>query len=183
MEKLYNRIDFHNGTTPALNDSNLNAMSKAIDDIDNRVRDIASDVITSIPTIETALVETERLAEEIETLALSVRPNADRAETAADRAEEAAKHATTTEVIVTPLITSGTHIADISVDGDITQLFCSGGGSGGASSYNELSDRPTLAGITIEGAHDLGYYGIASASALSELANIVGNANTLLEGV
>lgn len=183
MEKLYNRIDFHNGKTPALNEANLNAMSKGIDDIDTRVCNIASDIITSIPTIETALVETERLAEEIETLALSVRPNAERAESAAERAEEAAKHATTTEVIVTPLITSGTHIADISVDGDVTALYCSGGGGGGASSYNELSDRPTLGGLTIEGSHDLSYYGIASASALSDLADIVGNANALLEGV
>lgn len=183
MEKLYNRIDFKNGTTPALNDTNLNAMSKAIDDIDNRVCEIASDVITSIPTIETALVETERIASELEGLAETVRPNAEKAEQAADRAEEAAKHATTTEVIVTPYMTSGTHIADISVDGDVTPLYCSGGGSGGASSYNELSDRPSLGGLTIEGSHDLSYYGIASASALSDLANIVGNANTLLEGV
>ena len=182
MEKLYNRIDFHNNTTPALNDANLNAMSKAIDDIDNRVCDIASDVISSVPTIETAIIETERLAEEIETLAVSVRPNADRAEAAADRAEEAAKHATTTEVIVTPYITSGTHMADISVDGEVTALYCSGG-SGGASSYNELSDRPKLGGLTIEGSHDLAYYGIASAQALSDLADIVGTANAILEGV
>lgn len=183
MEKLYNRIDFHNGTVPALNDANLNAMSKAIDDIDNRVCGIASDVISSVPTIETAIIETERLAEEIETLAVSVRPNADRAESAAERAEEAAKHATTTEVIVTPYITSGTHIADISVNGKDTALYCSGGGSGGASSYNELSDRPTLGELTIEGSHDLAYYGIASAQALSDLADIVGTANAILEGV
>lgn len=41
MNKLYDRIDFRNGSVPALNESNLNAMSKAIDDIDTRVTTIA----------------------------------------------------------------------------------------------------------------------------------------------
>jgi len=42
MEKLYDRIDFQNDTTPALNETNLNAMSKAIDDIDNRLIKVAN---------------------------------------------------------------------------------------------------------------------------------------------
>lgn len=182
MEKLYNRIDFVNGQTPALNDSNLNAISKAIDDIDNRVCDIASDVIISVPVIETAIIKTERLAEEIDALAVLVKPNAEKAEAAADRAEEAAKHATTTEVIITPIITSGTHIADISVDGDTTALYCTSG-SGGASSYNDLSDRPQFGDIVIEGTHDLAYYDIASAQALSDLTAVVGTVNAILEEV
>ena len=42
MEKLYDRIDFHNDTTPALNETNLNAMSKGIDDIDDRLINVAN---------------------------------------------------------------------------------------------------------------------------------------------
>lgn len=42
MEKLYDRIDFHNNAAPALNESNLNAISKAIDDIDNRLIKVAN---------------------------------------------------------------------------------------------------------------------------------------------
>lgn len=61
MNKLYDRIDWNNNTTPALNESNLNAMSKAIDDIDDRVIEIAADVITTVP-------ELEELAEKLETL-------------------------------------------------------------------------------------------------------------------
>lgn len=41
MEKLYNRIDFHNDSVPALNESNLNAISKGLDDIDNRLIKVA----------------------------------------------------------------------------------------------------------------------------------------------
>lgn len=62
MEKLYNRIDFHNGTTPALNESNLNAMSKAIDDLDNRV--IKLPAVISEESVEIC-VEAAKRAEEV----------------------------------------------------------------------------------------------------------------------
>ena len=51
MNKLYDRIYWHNNTTPALNESNLNSMSKAIDDIDDRVIQIADDVVDDIADI------------------------------------------------------------------------------------------------------------------------------------
>lgn len=51
MEKLYDRIYWYNNTTPALNASNLNSMSKAIDDIDNRVIQIADEVVDDIADI------------------------------------------------------------------------------------------------------------------------------------
>lgn len=59
MNKLYDRIDFHNGTEPALNESNLNAMSKGIDDIDDRVVKLGTAVLETVP-------ELERIAEDIE---------------------------------------------------------------------------------------------------------------------
>ena len=37
LPKLFQRIFWHNDTTPAINEDNLNAMSKAIDDIDDRL--------------------------------------------------------------------------------------------------------------------------------------------------
>lgn len=61
MEKLYDRIYWHNNTTPALNETNLNAMSKAIDDIDDRVVGLAADVMEAVP-------EVRELVEEVETL-------------------------------------------------------------------------------------------------------------------
>lgn len=53
MVKLFNRIFFSNGTTPALNATNLNAMSKAIDDIDNRVIEIAASPDIRVGTVTT----------------------------------------------------------------------------------------------------------------------------------
>jgi len=52
MNKLYDRIYWYNNTTPALNQTNLNAMSKAIDDIDNRVIDLAADIMVAVPEIQ-----------------------------------------------------------------------------------------------------------------------------------
>lgn len=51
LSKLYTRIDFANGTTPALNQTNLNLMSKAIDDIDDRVISLAGSMLESITEI------------------------------------------------------------------------------------------------------------------------------------
>ncbi len=62
MNKLYDRIDWNNNTTPALNESNLNAMSKAIDDIDDRVIEIAADVTTAVPELEDMMEEVETLS-------------------------------------------------------------------------------------------------------------------------
>ena len=62
MNKLYDRIDFVNNTTPALNETNLNAMSKAIDDIDDRVIDIAGDVLVVVPEILDKYADIEALA-------------------------------------------------------------------------------------------------------------------------
>lgn len=63
MNKLYDRIDWNNNTTPALNESNLNAMSKAIDDIDDRVIDMGAAVYEVIPELEDILSHAEELEE------------------------------------------------------------------------------------------------------------------------
>lgn len=63
MDKLYDKIVFHNETSPALNETNLNAMSKAIDDIDNRVIDLGADVLEKVPEIIEIFDEVEALSE------------------------------------------------------------------------------------------------------------------------
>lgn len=68
MNKLFDRIFWHNNTTPALNESNLNSMSKAIDDIDDRVIDIAGDVLETIPQLEEDLATAQELIEDLEGL-------------------------------------------------------------------------------------------------------------------
>ena len=54
MNKLYERQYWNNNTNPALNDTNLNAMSKAIDDIDNRVIEIGSAAMEAGTHVEEA---------------------------------------------------------------------------------------------------------------------------------
>lgn len=68
LPKLFQRIFWHNNTTPAINEDNLNAMSKAIDDIDNRVIVLGDDVITVIPQIQAYLEQAEDLVEAMELL-------------------------------------------------------------------------------------------------------------------
>ena len=68
MEKLYDRIDWHNNTTPAINETNLNKMSKAVDDIDDRVVEIAGTVMETVPQIQEDLAEAQELIEDAEEL-------------------------------------------------------------------------------------------------------------------
>lgn len=67
LPKLFDRITWHNNTTPAINEDNLNAMSKAIDDIDDRVIVLGDDVITVVPQIQAYLEQAESLLEAMET--------------------------------------------------------------------------------------------------------------------
>ena len=68
MEKLYDRIIWRNNNTPALNESNLNSLSKAVDDIDDRVIEIAGDVMTVVPQIQAYLEQADDLVDALETL-------------------------------------------------------------------------------------------------------------------
>ena len=64
MIKLYDYIEWHNNTTPSLNETNLNRMSKAIDDIDNRVIDIADLIVTVVPQVQALLDDAEQIVED-----------------------------------------------------------------------------------------------------------------------
>lgn len=61
MNKLYDLITWHNNTTPAINEDNLNAMSQAIDDIDDRVIDLGGAVLEVIPELEDILSNAQQI--------------------------------------------------------------------------------------------------------------------------
>lgn len=86
LPKLFNLITWHNNTTPAINEDNLNAMSQAIDDIDDRVIGLAGTIMEDVPQIQEDLEILEPAIENIDS-------NVERAETAADDAEDSAETA------------------------------------------------------------------------------------------
>lgn len=68
MEKLYDRIDWHNNTTPAINETNLNKMSKALDDLDDRVILIAGDILVTVPELQEMLEDCTELEQRLEAM-------------------------------------------------------------------------------------------------------------------
>ena len=68
LPKLFERIFWHNNTTPAINETNLNAMSKALDDIDDRLISLAGNVLEDVPVIQQYLSEADDLVDQMETL-------------------------------------------------------------------------------------------------------------------
>ena len=84
LPKLYDLITWHNNTTPALNEDNLNAMSQAIDDIDDRVIDLAGTIMEDVPQIIEDMAILEPAIESID-------ENVARAEAAAESAEQYAE--------------------------------------------------------------------------------------------
>ena len=61
LPKLFQRIFWTNNTTPAINASNLNAISKGLDDVDDRVIELAGTIMEDVPEIQEALEEVETL--------------------------------------------------------------------------------------------------------------------------
>lgn len=68
MEKLYDRIYWRNDNPPALNESNLNSLSKSVDDIDDRVILLAANILETIPALQEALADAEALEERLKRL-------------------------------------------------------------------------------------------------------------------
>lgn len=60
MERIYDLIEWHNNTNPALNEDNLNAMSQAIYNIDGRVVDLAGTLMEDVPAIIEGLITVEQ---------------------------------------------------------------------------------------------------------------------------
>lgn len=93
MNKLYDRIYWHNNTTPALNESNLNSMSKAIDDIDDRVIQIADDIVDDIADIHQWHDETYQYKQDAEQSASDAQGYASSASASAQSADDSAEDA------------------------------------------------------------------------------------------
>ena len=68
LTKLYERIIWANGTSPALNDTNLNKMSKGLDDLDDRVIALAGTIMETVPEVQEDLAEAQALVNQMETL-------------------------------------------------------------------------------------------------------------------
>lgn len=86
LPKLFNLITWHNNTTPAINEDNLNAMSQAIDDIDDRVIGLAGTIMEDVPQIQEDIEELEADMALIDTKIASATAEANRATTAANNA-------------------------------------------------------------------------------------------------
>ena len=96
MNKLYDRIIWYNNTTPALNQSNLNDMSKAIDDIDDRVIAMYGEVTEIVADVNLAAQAAQQAAEDAQGYAAAAQEAAESAQGAeayAERAEAAAEEA------------------------------------------------------------------------------------------
>lgn len=166
MNKLYKRIDFVNDTTPALNDSNLNLMSKALDDIDDRVIEVSDDIMVVVPQIQEMLQSAETLVTEAEASANSASISADEAE---QYAQEAA---------------AGSGGDNLNYEDEMLQLkrgdrvlsavHIAGGGGGGTSDYNDLTNKPSINNVELSGNKTAEALGLAESSKIygSEPFNI-----------
>ncbi len=68
LPKLFERILWHNNTTPAINEDNLNAMSKGLSDVDDRVIELAGTIMEDVPVIQEYLSQAEELVDQMEEL-------------------------------------------------------------------------------------------------------------------
>ena len=66
LPKLFQRIFWHNNTTPAINEDNLNSISKGLSDVDDRVINIASTIMETVPAIEEDIADLQELADKLE---------------------------------------------------------------------------------------------------------------------
>lgn len=93
LPKLFQRIFWHNNTTPAINEDNLNAMSKAIDDIDDRVIEREGTIMEAVAQATSAASDAADSAEAAAQSATSALNSASRAEHQADLAAQSATDA------------------------------------------------------------------------------------------
>ena len=105
LPKLFERIFWYNNTTPAINETNLNAMSKGLSDVDDRLIGLAGTIMEDVPQI---IEDMEILGPAVQQIASNVQ----RAETAADTAEDAAESATASEQAATTAADEATTAAE-----------------------------------------------------------------------
>jgi len=86
LPKLFQRIFFHNNTTPSINEDNFNAVSKGLSDVDDRVISLAGTIMEDVPQIQEDMEELEADMALIDTKIASATAEANRATTAANNA-------------------------------------------------------------------------------------------------
>lgn len=89
LPKLFERIIFHNNASPALNETNLNLLSKGVSDIDDRVIALAGNILEVVPEIKEMTDSAQALIDGCTVSAESASASA----TAADASAEAAADA------------------------------------------------------------------------------------------
>lgn len=63
LPKLFQRIFWANNTTPSINATNLNAISKGLDDLDDRVISLAGTIMEDVPALEDLTDRLEAMTE------------------------------------------------------------------------------------------------------------------------
>lgn len=86
LPKLFQRIFWHNNATPAINEDNLNAMSKGLSDVDDRLIDLAGTIMEDVPQIQEDIEELEELAEDLDTAVQTAQNAATSAQSSASNA-------------------------------------------------------------------------------------------------
>lgn len=88
MNKLYDLITWQNNTAPALNEDNLNAMSIALDGIDDRVVELGGAILEVAPRLEYLADNAEQIINDTKDYAESAEADAQTASTAAESAKD-----------------------------------------------------------------------------------------------
>lgn len=130
LPKLFQRIFWHNNTTPAINEDNLNAMSKAIDDIDDRVIEREGTIMEAVANANTSALnaaQSEANAQNYASQASSAATNAINANTAAQTAAtNAANSATSAANSATTATNKATEAAEASTSANTNALKAEG---------------------------------------------------------
>lgn len=90
LPKLFQRIFFHNNTTPSINEDNFNAVSKGLSDVDDRVISLAGTIMEDVPQIQQDIENLEELAEDLDTAVQTAQNAATSAQSSADNANDKA---------------------------------------------------------------------------------------------
>ena len=94
LSKLFNRIFWHNNTTPDINEDNLNAMSKGLSDVDDRLISLAGTIMEDVPQIQEDIAD---LQEAEATFNAAIQSAQDAATNAQNSANEAAGSVTSAQ--------------------------------------------------------------------------------------
>lgn len=89
LPKLFERLIFHNNASPALNETNLNLLSKGVSDIDDRVIALAGNILEVVPEIKEMTENAQALIDGCTASAESASDSATAAEASAEAAADA----------------------------------------------------------------------------------------------